>query len=675
MTWERPAVQPTDLFQLAFLQDAQLSPDGTQVAYATLTVDEETDTEQSTIYLLSLATESVRQLTNGVAQDTAPRWSPDGTQIAFCSTRHGKNQLFLIAADGGEARQLTALPQGISGGVAWSPDGTTLAFTAPPQSSPVDYAKPYRLTRHVFRFDKIGYLDDRVNDIYLVSVNGGESRALTQDAYSNDNPNWSPDGSQLLYTVTMFPDSHRIGAALRVLPLLRETSTGEPAAGEPCDVVWTWGTVTTAAWSRDGQSIILVGTPSGLPIGTQDDLWQVANPLATADGAPLPEAERAAPRCLTPSFDYKIGGGLQMDMPMRFLRAPRLFVSDDNRVVYVQAQVGGTVAIYRVALGEAESWDVVASGDCACFPMDMRGDSLLYFHSTHSDPVQLYHLDLIGGGSRRLTACNAALMAQWDQPVLKRLEFAGSDGVPVEGWIMLPAGANEASSGPFPTVLYIHGGPHSAFGHIFSFDFRLLSGAGYAVLFINQRASTGYGDAFATQIKGDWGNLDYHDLMAGVDYAIAAGLVDGERMGVCGLSGGGNLSCWIVGQTERFKAAVPENPVTNWVSFYGVSDIGPWFAVEQLGGHPHEIPDVYARCSPITYAHRCTTPTLLIQGEHDWRCPAEQSEQFYGVLKANGCTVEMLRLPSSAHAGSIDGPPPIRRAHNEALLAWIQQYV
>jgi dipeptidyl aminopeptidase/acylaminoacyl peptidase len=151
--------------------------------------------------------------------------------------------------------------------------------------------------------------------------------------------------------------------------------------------------------------------------------------------------------------------------------------------------------------------------------------------------------------------------------------------------------------------------------------------------------------------------------------------VDESRLGVCGLSGGGNLSCWIVGHSDRFQAAVPENPVTNWLSFYGVSDIGPWFAVEELGGKPHEIPEVYARCSPITYAHRCTTPTLLIQGEADWRCPAEQSEQFYAVLKANGCPVEMVRLPASPHAGSIVGDKAIRQAQNEALLSWMNRWV
>lgn len=228
---------------------------------------------------------------------------------------------------------------------------------------------------------------------------------------------------------------------------------------------------------------------------------------------------------------------------------------------------------------------------------------------------------------------------------------------------------------PYPTVLYTHGGPYAGFGHLFFFDFQMLAGAGYGVLFINHRGSSGYGDEFSLAITGDWGNLDYKDLMAGVDLAVEWGLADPDRLGVCGLSGGGYLSCWIVGHTERFKAAVPENPVTNWVSEYGVSDVGPELGAQCLGGAPHEIPEVYTRCSPITYAHRCKTPTLLIQAESDHRCPPEQSEQFFTVLRANGCVAEMVRLPNEFHDGSIMGGLPARRAQNEALLDWMNRYV
>ena len=228
---------------------------------------------------------------------------------------------------------------------------------------------------------------------------------------------------------------------------------------------------------------------------------------------------------------------------------------------------------------------------------------------------------------------------------------------------------------PYPTILYIHGGPHAAYGYGFHFDFQMLAGAGYGVLFLNHRASTGYGDSFSTAIKGDWGNLDYQDLMSGIDHAISLGLADADRLGVCGTSGGGNLSCWVIGQTDRFKAAIPQNPVTNWRSFYGTSDIGIFFGVEQMGGHPHEIPEVYDKCSPISYAHNCKTPTLLVQSELDWRCPAEQSEQFYTVLKANGCIVEMLRQPGGSHGASIYGAVNLRRAHNDAMLDWFARFV
>ncbi|RME63028.1 MAG: S9 family peptidase, partial [Caldilineae bacterium] len=310
-------------------------------------------------------------------------------------------------------------------------------------------------------------------------------------------------------------------------------------------------------------------------------------------------------------------------------------------------------------------------GPRSCDPVALRGERLLFTAHDINHTPDLFLFDLATGQERQITHLNQEMLSQRALPEVVHLTFPGEDGVQVEGWVLVPP----TGAAPYPGFLYIHGGPHGAFGNAFHWDFQMLAGAGYGVLIINHRASTGYGDDFATAIHGDWGHLDYTDLMAGLDHAIEQGLLDPDRLAVGGLSGGGNLTCWIVGHTNRFKAAIPENPVTNWVSFYGVSDIGPWFAVRELGGHPHEIPDVYRRCSPITYAHRCTTPTLLVQGEADWRCPAEQSEQFYTVLRANGCPVEMLRLPGSPHGGAIVGRPEVRRAQNEALLEWVGRFV
>ena len=280
-------------------------------------------------------------------------------------------------------------------------------------------------------------------------------------------------------------------------------------------------------------------------------------------------------------------------------------------------------------------------------------------------------LDLDTGEERRLTRLNDHVLAELDLPAVVPLSFSSIDGAPVEGWFLQPAGAEE----PLPTLLSIHGGPHGAWGAQFNFDHLMFAGAGYGVLLINHRASTGYGDDFATAIKGDWGNLDYADLMAGVDHVIEEGLADPDRLGVFGISGGGNLTGWIIGHTDRFKAACPENPVFNWFSMYGTSDVGADFSVRELGGTPYEAEDVYRRCSPITYAHRCTTPTLFLQHESDYRCPAEQTEQFFTVLRVNGVPAEMLRFPNTSHGGSVRGPIGHRRAQNEALLDWMNRYV
>jgi len=657
-------IEQNDLFQLKFLHlCAQLSPDGKTVVYAISHGErEETkangdseaqeveEKEYVTLWLLSLETGDARQLTAGLARDSNPQWSPDGRQIAFLSTRGDKPQIYLIPVDGGEARALTAMKQGVGIGPVWSPDGRYIAFTAVPATDPPAPPRPYRVSRHTYRFDALGYLDDVVQDVYVIPAGGGEAKQLTDDDWQNGMLQWSPDGGEILFNATMAPDSH--SAYLGRLGVVN-------LEGEVRDMTGDWGEVTSATWAPDGKQIVFCGKPHGRPNGSKSDLWVI-------------DRQGGEPECRTAGLKLGVGGRLQADMPtLTENRVPKILVTEDGSTAYMRVTDGGTVAIYRIALAGPESWIPVVTGQRASFALDLDSEHLLFAASTLDNPADLFIADVDGTGERQLTHLNADLLAARDLPTVERLLFPSADGVQVEGWVLKPC----TGEAPYPTVLYIHGGPHSGFGHSFSFDFQMLAGAGYAVLFVNQRGSTGYGDEFATQITGDWGNLDYKDLMAGVDFAIEKGIADPERLGCCGLSGGGNLSCWIVGQTDRFRAAVPENPVTNWTSFYGVSDIGPRFAVEELGGLPHEIPEVYRRCSPITYAHLCTTPTLLIQGEADYRCPAEQSEQFYTVLKANGCVVEMLRLPASAHAGSIMGEPILRRVQNQALLDWMNQYV
>ena len=642
-----------DVFKMKWLHSADLSPDGNSAVYSLTEYDAESDSDYSNLWLRETEGEA-RKLTSGKGNNTNPSWSPDGRTIAFLSDRvDGKAQVFLLSAEFGEAKQLTTLPQGV-GAPVWAPDGSRLAFTAGKSvDTPYDPKMPYRLTRNVYRFDGVGYVHRAINDVYCCDLASGDCKQLTDNDAVNGALSWSPDGTRILFSQMLRPD---IFASVHPNLLVVDMDGNEQVVVS----AETFGRA-IGAWHPDNQHIIFAATPIEKPIGSKSDLYVI-----NLNGTGLENR--------TPSLPMGVCGGLSGDMPAKINRTPlKIVPTSDGKAAYLEVQRGGTVEIARVALAESESVEPILAGNRKHKLLSLSRDErrIFYIASDVNNPVDLYTSDIEGEDERRLTNCNSDLIDQLAQSQVHRLTYPSIDGVEVESWLIAP----DRGTAPYPTILYIHGGPHGAYGHQYRFDTQMLNGAGYAVLLVNHRASIGYDDAFSTAIKGDWGNLDYQDLMHGVDTAIANGLADPARLGVCGLSGGGNLSCWIVGQTDRFKAAVPENPVTNWNSFYGVSDIGVWFSVEELGGHPHEIPEIYTKCSPITYAYKCTTPTLLVQGEDDYRCPAEQSEQFYTVLKANGCPVEMLRLPASSHGGSIDGAPAVRRAQNDALLDWMNQWV
>ena len=657
MASSRRVLTKDDLFQFRWLQGAKLSPDGSKIAYVVSHVQTAQDSkgedkEYTTLYLLDVASGESRQMTSGNHTELSPAWSPDGKTIAFVSDRVEKNQIFLLPVDGGEAQQLTDLKQGASN-PTWSPDRKTIAFTAGTdwgEDGPPDRSKqPYRVTRSVWRFDAMGDLDLVVSNVYTIEIASRAVKQLTDTPTVDGSLKWSPDGSRILFAALMRPDSFRA-----MSPTLHVVDRDGNVSDLPTD----WGDLSAGFWLPDSQRITFVGKPDdGTPIGTHPDLWVYNLETGRFDNR-------------TPNLELSIGGRLEARMPIKPVEMLFIGIHDGN--AYVNVQAAGTVSIYRIALeGDADVQPIIA-GERACFLLDMGQGKLVYSVDDINATPDVYIANLDGSDERRLTHINDEFMADIILPEYQNLHFQGVDGAAVEGWYVKPT---NGATAPYPTILWIHGGPHGAQGNRFAVDTQVLAGAGYGVLFVNHRASTGYGNAFSTAIKGDWGNLDYHDLMAGVDYAIELGLADADRLGCCGISGGGNLSCWIVGHTNRFKAAVPQNPLTNWLSFYGVSDIGVWFGVEELGGHPHEVPDLYRKCSPITDAHTCTTPTLMIQCEHDWRCPAEQSEQFYTTLRANGCIVEMIRHPGTSHGGSIFGPLPLRKSHLASTQDWFDRYV
>ncbi len=656
MSQSKQILTEADFFKFQWLQGAKFSPDGKKIVYSISHISADKDKKEKefiSLYLLDVASGNTRKLTSGKAQDVGAVWSPDGSTLAFTSDRSGKNQLYLLPVDGGEAQQLTDLPQGANNPV-WSPDGKMIAFIAGidwGDNTPDHLNEPYRITRNVWRFDAIGDLDLAVNNIYVVDVESQATQQLTDSPLLKSGLQWSHDGTKILFSANMKPDSFTA--------LFPDVLTVD-LDGNVTPIITDWETFGVPFWAPDGKKIVVIGRKyDGAPIGTHVDLWVFDPETGEFDNR-------------TPTLERGISGGLEGFLPTQRLGAVYIGFSPDGKSAYTRVQIGGTVQLMRIALEGPEAHEVVVGGDRLCILLDIHENTLLFAADDITHTPDLYTAQLDGSQETQRTHINDTLLETFALPEFENLHFKGSDGVDVEGWYLKPTNGAQA---PYPTILWIHGGPHGAQGFHFAFDALALTGAGYGVIYVNHRASTGYGNAFSTAIKGDWGNLDYKDLMAGVDYAIELGLADADKLGCTGISGGGNLSCWIIGNTDRFKAAVPQNPVTNWQSFYGVSDIGVWFGVEQMGGHPHELPEVYDRCSPITYAHNCKTPTLLIQAEHDWRCPPEQSEQFYTVLKANGCIVEMQRHPKGSHGSSLYGALALRKSHLQSRRTWFDQYI
>lgn len=648
-------IAPEDLFRFRFVVGADLSPDGTRVVFAQTRIapgenDDDDEVEHSDLHLLEVGSGEVRRLTYNDSTNSAPAISPDGSSVVFMSSRTEKPQLWLLPLDGGEPRKLTDLEQGVGGGAVWSPDGSKIAFTAGPQEEPRKPERPYRIDRTVWRFDGIGVLDDSIQDVYVLDVAdaAAEPRRLTEDRFMNTMPKWDADGRSLVYVASHDPDSHELASRLRRVDL----------EGTVTDLTEPDGLVISHAPMSDGRVAYVLDFERDVVIGSRASLYvlDLATGARTSRGGDI---------------DGHIEGAVQGDNPAARIGLGELLLSDGDRDAIVRVQTGGEVSLVRVALDGDESHAIVAGGDRVCIPVSAGGEKVLFAGFGFTEPGDLYLVDLGTGEERRLTRVNEDMLAEVALPTVIPLHFASIDGAPVEGWFVQPAGADTA----VPTLLNIHGGPHAGWGAHFNFDNLMFAGAGYGVLLVNHRASTGYGDAFATAILADWGNLDYADLMAGVDHAIEEGLADADRLGVFGISGGGNLTGWVIGHTDRFKAACPENPVFNWFSLYGTSDVGADFSGRELGGTPYDAEDVYRRCSPITYAHHCTTPTLFLQHEQDYRCPAEQTEQFFTVLRVNGVPAEMLRFPGTPHSGSVFGPIGHRRAQNEALLDWMNRYV
>jgi dipeptidyl aminopeptidase/acylaminoacyl peptidase len=663
---------PEDLLRLRVITGAEISPDGRSVAYAIRDAHLDRNEYTSAIYLVPTDPDggsgSPRQFTSGEHRDSDPRWSPDGRRLAFVSDRSGKNQIYVIDADGGEPRRLTDLSRGARNPV-WSPDGRRIAFLSTEGNGIDDdeRSKPGGMIRHVtrlpYRFDVTGYIDDRFPHVWVVDAEGSEARQITWGDQDDLDPTWSPDGSQIAFVSNRENDIH-VSFWSQVYRVSVDGDPPPSGSNEDGATRVSRGTELSSlpVWSPDGSQIAFLGRPDGARSGANIQVY-----LAPASGD-------GDVRSLTAGFDRSAATSTSSDT-WNTRGAPTHFWSPAGDALYFSACDRGSVHLFRADL-DGEVSRAIGGERTVAFASISSGDHprFAFAAGDFTNPCDIYTCALDGAGERRLTSINAGVLADLPVQEPEHMPFESFDGgFEVDAWLIRPVGFEPGKQ--YPLVQIIHGGPHSIYGRVFFFDMQLWASQGWNVLFINPRASQGYGEEFATCNLGDWGGADWREQEMALDLAIERGGVDPERLAVTGLSYGGFMTNWIVGQTDRYRVGVSENSISNLVSFFFTSDIGWYWLERSMEREFWPNLDWWMERSPITYVPNMKTPLLLLQAETDWRCPIEQGEQMYAALKSRGVPCEMVTFPGESHGFQYSGKPESRLQRRQHALRWFKEYL
>ncbi len=644
-----------DVFALAQAGDLQISPDGKRIAYTRATGDIMIDGDRRDIWLVDTATGKQQPL--GVAGSSRPRWSPDGTRLAFvASGAGGRPQIFVHWMVSGANAALTDVPEAPSD-IAWSPDQASIGFTmfvpgngaslghvalARPEGA--QWAEPIKVIGRVnFRADGAGYLRPGYNHLFVVSAEGGAPRQLTFGAFDDGGSlAWAADSRHLLIGSNRGKDWERD-------PNNSDIFSVDVASGALRQLTTRQGPDEQPAVSPDGRLVAYVGFDDKL-LGYQNHQLSIMN----ADG----------------SGTHVIAAGLDRDLgdPHWAADGRSVFVSYADHGVTKVARIGLDGRVVPVAQGLAGGeLDRPYSGGS----YSVARDGTVAF--TAGDPTRPPEVAVTRGATtRRLTELNRDLFAGKALGAVAPLPVTSSaGGLAIDAWMVTPPDFDPARK--YPLILEIHGGPFASYGPVWSTDDQLYAAAGYVVVYANPRGSTSYGEGFANRIHHDYPSQDYDDLMSVVDAAIATGHVDPANLFVTGGSGGGLLTAWIVGKTDRFRAAVTQKPVINWTSEVLTTDGYSSMARYWFGKMPWEDPEQYWRRSPLSLVGNVKTPTAVMVGEEDHRTPPSEAEQYYAALQLRSVPSVLIRVPGASHGGFADRPSQLV-GENAAILAWFERY-
>ncbi|BCJ74759.1 serine hydrolase [Catellatospora sp. IY07-71] len=640
-----------DLTSFAVPEQPALSPDGGSILYVLRTADAAGDRNLRSIWRVDARDGDAVQLTRGKA-DVAPAWSPDGARVAFLRAQDGPAQLWLLPAAGGEAEQLTTLPLG-AGAPVWSPDGTKIAFASAvditADAGEDDAARTRRgrapiVTERVdYQADGAGLLRGMRKHLHVLDLASRQVRQVTEGDWHAGDPSWSPDGTRLAFGAGTAADADlNIRVPLHVLDL------SDPAA-RPTQVGLPDGVAGPAIWTADGESLLVVGT--------------VAGPTGHAGLLRLP-LSGGEPVNLAASLDRNVMAG----GPGYPGAAPRLV--DGGRTVLFCARDRGCTHLYAVGVDGGDPRLVVGGAGRVVSGLSVAGDTAVLALATPESYGEIVAVDLAAGTETVRTQHGPDLSGLFPR---QEREFAISDGTVVHGWLI----RDDSVTGPRPLLLDIHGGPHNAWNgaadeiHLYHQE---LAARGWAVLLLNPRASDGYGAEFFDAAIGAWGDGDARDFLEPLDQLVAEGVADPDRLAVTGYSYGGFMTCYLTSRDGRFAAAVAGGVVADLDSMAGTSDAGHFLAVHELGGQPWGDTERYAAMSPYARVDQVRTPTLVIHGAADVRCPIGQAQQWHAALRAQGVPTELVLYPDGSHLFILDGPPSHRVDFNRRVVDWVETY-
>ncbi|KQX25474.1 MULTISPECIES: S9 family peptidase [unclassified Sphingomonas] len=642
----------SDIFALQVASDPQISPDGRTVAYVRRQADIMSDKQKGAIWLVDVATGTQRPL---VADAGQPRWSPDGKRLAYVAADpKGKPQLFVRWLADDATVRVTQLPDGPQA-ITWSPDGRSIAYVmrvpgepaklgkAPDKPEGAEWAKPLEVIDRVdYRADGGGYVEPGYDHIFVVAADGGPPRQLSFGDYQDGGPlSWTPDGRSILFSAVRKPDWQHNVFDPEIYAL--DVATGAIRA-----LTSRAGPDIAPAVSPDGSKVAYLGYDDKR-LSYQNTLLYVMN----RDGS--------GARAVTAGFDRSID---------------RVDWAADGRALYAQYDERGVNRVARITLdGKVTELATGLTGTGLDRPYSggdftvSKGGAIAF---TSGSPLRPADLSVASGGrTRQLTRLNEDFLSAKSLGQVRELAVTAPDGRAVPAWLVTPPGWREGQR--VPLVLEIHGGPHSAYGPHFSTDDQLYAASGYAVLYTNPRGSTSYGEEFALLIHHKYPGDDYGDLMAAVDAAIAAGVADPDNLFVTGGSGGGVLTSWIVGKTDRFKGAAAQKPVINWISEALTMDATLFTSRYWFPKLPWEDPTGYWARSPLSLVGNVKTPTLVVVGSEDYRTPVSEAEQYYAALQIRGVPTALVKVPGASHGG-IAARPSQSAAKASAIIAWFDRY-